>query len=122
MMEATVEIGMRDVERATWIGLIAGAAILFLAAFALIWLTTRLRARTGLHLLASLLLMLGLAISYLLYGHIASAVQVALILRPVAPGFICLLPGNTARLFVPAIIIGSALLLQWRLHARRPAA
>jgi hypothetical protein len=120
-MATSLEIGMWNVERATWIGLIAGGIILFLAASAVICLTSRLRAQTGLHLLASLLLIPGLAISYLLYGHIASAVQEALILRFVETGFICLLPGNTARLFVPSIIIGGAFLFQLRVHRRRPA-
>ena len=99
---------MEDVERAHVIGLIVGGVLLFVLTFVVIALARRLYRATHFRVLSVVVAIVGFGLSYLAYGHVASAVEESLVLRFVETGFICILPGVLARVIVPALTAGAA--------------
>ena len=120
-MNESIQLAMEDVARAHRIGVLVGAVVLFIATLTVLGVARHVHRATRFKVLSFVVCGIGLVLAYLAYGHVASAVEESLLMQFVESGFICVLPGITAKLIVPVVTASVAGLvhriLYRRLHA-----
>jgi presenilin-like A22 family membrane protease len=124
MTPQDMSLTIADAQRANLIALMVGALVFFLGSLLILYLRGRARASTQYHLLTETIVVVSFLLLYVLYSHVTTATEEALLNQFIESGFICLVPGLMGKLIIPAASIGLAVITSsvWTRHHARAAA